>query len=280
MNTKDEDVIKEFITASTHADLLFFSSLGKVYRTKMYDLPEGRRATKGKFIANFLPLTDGETVTSVLAIKKGRLEGKDDDGAALMMVTRDGTIKKTDLSQFSKVRANGLIALGLKGDNRLVDARVVEEGDTVILATYNGQAIRFQQKDIRPMGRTAAGVRGIKVGADDRVISMSVIRKGMEDVELLTLSENGSGKKTKVSEYKIQGRGGSGIKAMKITDKTGKLVGATIVTDDHEELIAMSSKSQVIRTALDQIPTLGRDTQGVSVMKLKAGDTVASFVRF
>lgn len=275
MNTKDEDVISEFITASTHADLLFFSSTGKVFRTKMYDLPEGRRATKGKFIANFLPLTEDETITSVLALPK---DFKDSDGA-LMMVTQDGTIKKTDISAFANVRANGLIAINLKGDNALVDARLVSAGDTVLLASHGGQAIRFKEDDIRAMGRTAAGVKGMKLGKDDYIVSMSVIHAELDQAPLLVLGEHGCGKKTAVSEFKIQGRGGSGIKAMKVTDKTGPVVGAAIIGPDHSELIAMSTKSQVIRLSLDDIPTLGRDTQGVCVMKLKAGDSIASFVR-
>jgi len=275
MNTKDEDVISEFITASTHADLLFFSTTGKVFRTKMYDLPEGRRATKGKFIANFLPLSEGETISSILALPK---DFKDSDGA-LMMVTQDGTIKKTDISAFANVRANGLIAINLKDNNQLVDARLVEDADTVLLTSHAGQAIRFKQDDIRAMGRTAGGVRGMKIAADDYIVSMSVIKPELADAPLLVLGENGAGKKTLISEFKIQNRGGSGIKAMKVTDKTGPVVGAAIISPEHMELIAMSSKSQVIRTALEDIPTLGRDTQGVSVMKLKAGDTVASFVR-
>ncbi len=275
MNTKDEDVISEFITASTHADLLFFSTTGKVFRTKMYDLPEGRRATKGKFIANFLPLSEGESISSILALPK---DFKDSDGA-LMMVTQDGTIKKTDISAFANVRANGLIAINLKDNNQLVDARLVQDDDTVLLASHAGQAIRFKQDDIRAMGRTAGGVRGMKISKDDYIVSMSVIRPELADAPLLVISENGAGKKTLISEFKIQNRGGSGIKAMKVTDKTGPVVGAAIITPEHSELIAMSSKSQVIRTALDAIPQLGRDTQGVSVMKLKAGDTVASFVR-
>lgn len=276
MNTKDEDVICEFITASTHADLLFFSTMGKVFRTKMYDLPEGRRATRGKFIANFLPLSEGETISSVLALPK---DFKDSDGS-LMMVTADGTIKKTDISAFANVRANGLIAINLKPENQLVDARLVKTGDTVFLASHLGQAIRFKEDDIRAMGRTAGGVRGMKLSKkDDWIVSMSIIQPELADASLLILGEHGCGKKTAVSEFKIQGRGGSGIKAMKVTDKTGPVVGAAIILPEHSELIAMSAKSQVIRTALDTIPTLGRDTQGVTIMKLKSGDSVVSFVR-
>ncbi len=277
MNTKDEDVVSEFITTSTHADVLFFSSKGKVYVTKMYDIPEGRRATKGKFIANFLPLEGEERITSVLALTKDKKECVD----SLMMVTRDGTIKKTEAAAFGGIRANGLIAIKLKGDDELMDARFVCKKDEVMLTTRKGQSIRFKEDDIREMGRTAAGVRGVKLGKEgDHVVSMAIITPEMHENEVLVVSENGYGKKTKLSEYKVQGRGGSGIKTLKVSDKTGDVVGARVVTVDHAELIAMSQNSQVIRIALDEISTLGRDTQGVRIMKLREGDSVASFVRF
>ena len=276
MNTKDDDVISEFITASTHADILFFSTKGKVYRTKMYDLPEGRRATKGKFIANFLPLEDGESITSVLAMTKEMKESVD----SLMMITKHGTVKKTEAKAFFDIRANGLISIKLKGDDELIDARMVSEKDEIILTSHNGQSIRFKEDGIRQMGRTAGGVRGMNLKEGDHIMSMAIIKPDMKNPEILSISEAGYGKKTSVSEYKTQTRGGSGVKAMKITDKTGKLVGAKVVTEENEEMIAMSEKSQVIRTALADIPSLGRDTQGVKIMKLKDSDHIASFVRF
>ncbi len=276
MNTKDEDVITEFITASTHADILFFSTKGKVYRTKMYEIPEGRRATKGKFISNFLPLDSEEKITSVLELSKNMKENVQ----SLMMVTKKGQIKKSDAKSFFEVRANGLISIKLKNDDDLIDARFIGEDDEVILSSHNGQSIRFKTSDIRQMGRGAGGVRGMKLKKEDDIVGMSIISKNMEDAVILTLSENGYGKKTKISEYKVQARGGSGVKAMKVTEKTGKIVGVRIINLEHSELIAMSSNSQVIRTALEQIPTLGRDTQGVRIMKLREGDKVASFVRF
>ena len=277
MNTKDEDVISEFITASTHSDILFFSSKGKVYRTKMYELPEGKRTTKGKFIANFLPLEDGEKVTSVVALSKDQKDSVD----SLMMVTKNGAIKKSAAESFFEVRKNGLIAINLKDDDELIDARFIQKDDTVMLASADGKAIHFKTGDIREMGRTAGGVRGIKLAQDDKVVSMSIIPStSLKDGEVLIISELGYGKKTKVADFKIQGRGGSGIKVMKITGKTGAAVGAKLLTEENTEMIAMSKNSQVIRTALDSIPTLGRDTQGVRVMKLKEGDQIASFVVF
>lgn len=279
MNTKDDDVVSEFITTSTHADILFFSSKGKVYITKMYDIPEGRRATKGKFIANFLPLEGEERITSVLALTRDMK----DDVDSLMMVTKEGTIKKTEASAFAGIRANGLIAIGLKGDDELMDARFVSEKDQIMLTTRKGQAIRFEEADIRAMGRTAAGVRGVKLGKEgDYVVSMSIITPDIQDDEVFILSTKGFGKKTKLSEYKVQNRGGSGIKTIKISEKTGDVVSASVVTPEHTEMIAMSEQSQVIRLSLDEVPTLGRDTQGVTIMKFKKGkeDSVAKFVRF
>ncbi len=276
MNTKDDDVISEFITASTHSDILFFSSKGKVYRTKMYELPEGKRSTKGKFISNFLPLEDGEKVTSVLALTKDQKDSVD----SLMMVTKNGSIKKTEAKSFFEVRKNGLIAINLKDDDELIDARFIKDIDTVLLASADGKGIHFKTDDIRAMGRTAGGVRGIKLAKADKVVSMTIISPEEKENEMLIISQHGYGKKTKISEFKIQGRGGSGIKIIKVTEKTGALVGAKLLKEDHSEVIAMSKNSQVIRTSLDSISTLGRDTQGVRIMKLKDDDSVVSFVRF
>jgi len=278
METKEDDVISEFITASTHSDILFFSSKGKVYRTKMYELPEGKRTTKGKFIANFLPLEENERITSVVALSKNQKENVD----SLMMVTERGTIKKTEAKAFFEVRKNGLIAINLKDGDKLIDARFIKKDDTVILASSDGKAIHFKSSDIREMGRTAGGVRGMKLAKEDSIVSMAIIPKEeFENGVVIAISEKGFGKKTNIKDFKIQGRGGSGIKAMKVTDKTGRLVGLKLVKAEMSEIIAMSKNSQVIRTHLDQIPVLGRDTQGVRIMKLKKdNDTVVSFVLF
>ncbi len=195
------------------------------------------------------------------------------------MATKDGTVKKTSAQQFQEVRRSGLIAITLDKGDSLICAQFVHKGDDAILTTSKGQSIRFDTNDVREMGRQAAGVRGIKLGASDAVIGAGVVPHGNKDAELLVLSSTGYGKKTKLSEYKCQGRGGSGIKTMSITPKTKQLVGATVLTHPGE-LVAMSQKSQAIRTGLDEIPTLSRATQGVRVMKLREGDQVASFVVF
>jgi DNA gyrase subunit A len=277
MNTKEDDVISEFITASAHSDILFFSTKGKVYRVKMYELPEGKRSTKGKFISNFLPLEENESITSVVALNK---EAKKDVDS-LIMVTKNGVVKKTKAEAFFEVRANGLIALNIKDGDSLIDARFVSESDEVLLATKKGKAIHFESSDLREMGRTAGGVRGIKLGKEDEVVSLAISTKeNKESAKFLVITKNGYGKQTPVGDFKIQKRGGGGIKAVKVTEKTGDLVGAKIVFQDHSEVIAMSERSQVIRISLSSVPTLGRDTQGVRIMKMKDSDSVISFVRF
>jgi len=276
LDTKEEDFVTQFLTASAHSDLLFFSDRGKVYQLKMYELPEGKRATKGKSIMNFISLEQGEQITSILAMPK---EKKAVEGLSLLMATKNGTVKRVAASQFHEVRRSGLIAIGLDKGDSLISAQFIYLGDDAVLVTSKGQAIRFAGKDVREMGRQAAGVRGMKLRSGDSIVGAGVVPKGAKDAQLLVLSSTGYGKKTKLSEYKTQGRGGSGIKTMSITPKTKQLVGGAIVLNGGE-LVAMSKKSQTIRTGLDEIPTLSRATQGVRVMKLREGDQLASFVVF
>lgn len=273
LDTKDEDIVSHFLIADSHSDILFFSSMGKVYQTKMYDLPEGRRSTKGKSIMNFLPLEENEKVTSILPVPKG----KELDEITLFFTTKKGIIKRVAADSFKKVRANGLIAISLKDDDELLSVRFVGAHDQVILATSQGQSIRFLVDETRSMGRTAGGVKGMRLKKEDVVVAVGVIKPDEAELEFLVLTENGYGKKTPLVEYKVQGRGGSGIKTMNVTDKTGALIGARVIDRGEHELIAMSQKSQVIRTNIDSISSLGRATQGVRIMKLRAGDQVASF---
>jgi DNA gyrase subunit A len=274
MNTKEEDFVTMSLTTSTHSDLLFFTDKGKAYQIKMYDLPEGKRATRGKSIMNFLQLSDGEKVTSILPMPKDMKEMK---GISLMMITKEGTVKKSSAESFKDVRRNGLIAIKLDDKDELLATLFVHDEDSVILTTQNGQSIRFAHTDVREMGRTAAGVIGMKLDKGDVIVASDKIPGGTKGAELLIMTANGYGKKTKLSEYKIQKRGGSGIKTVKVTEKTGKLMVARVVTGEQEELLAVSKDSQVIRTEVSSIPTLGRDTQGVRIMKLRDGDSVASF---
>ncbi len=276
LDTKEEDFVTQFLTASAHSDLLFFSDRGKAYQLKMYDLPEGKRATKGKSIMNFISLEQGENITSILAMPK---EKKVVEGLSLLMATRNGTVKRAAAKQFNEVRRSGLIAIGLDKGDALISAQFVYPGDDTVLVTSKGQAIRCAAKSIREMGRQAGGVRGIKLKSGDTIVGTGIVPKEAKNAELLVLSSTGYGKKTKLSEYKTQGRGGSGIKTMSITVKTKQLIGAAVVLNGGE-LVAMSKKSQTIRTGLEEIPTLSRATQGVRVMKLREGDQVASFVVF
>ena len=273
LNIKEEDFVTIFLSANTHSDLLFFTNKGKTYQIKMYDIPEGKRSTRGKSIMNFLPLSDEERVTSVLAVPKSA-KGK---GSSLMMVTRQGVAKKVATSSFSDVRRSGIIAIKLGAGDALLSAQLVEKGDQVIIASEKGQSIRFKETDIREMGRGAAGVRAMKLGKADQVIGASVIKTtDNKGLGYLVMTEHGYGKMTKLSEYKTQKRGGSGIKTAKITPKTGKLIDGKVIYEDESEIVAMSKHGQVIRTKLDEIPSLGRQTQGVRIMKLHDGDSLAS----
>lgn len=277
LNTKEEDVVTTLLTTSAHSDLLFFTNTGKVYQSKMYEIPEGRRATKGKSIMNFLPLMADEQVTSVLAVRKEEWDG--DWG--LIMVTENGVAKKSDAAAFKDVRRSGLIAIKLKAGDSLIAARFAGKGDEVSLVTRKGQSIRFKESDVREMGRTAAGVAAMKLGKGDSIVSADVLQKDVKDREILVVTENGFGKSTPAKEYKVQKRAGSGIKTVKVTDKTGPVVCGIVISQEERkegELVIMSKKGQVIKLPLKQVPVLGRDTQGVKVMKMRAGDSIASVV--
>ncbi len=272
LETKEEDFVTQLVSSSTHSDLLFFTNFGKAYSIKMYDIPEGRRATKGKSIMNFISLSADEKVTSILPLPKTQKNAP----VFLMLVTKEGTAKKMSGESFKDVRRSGIIAIRLDAGDQLISALLTEKGDDVMIATTLGQSIRFKESDIREMGRTAGGVRAMKLGKGDEVIGVDVIKKDHKDGSFLSMSSNGLGKKTALKEYKVQKRGGSGIKTAKVTPKTGKLIVSKVLSGEEEELIAMSKKGQVIRTALKDIPSLGRQTQGVTIMRLRAGDSIAS----
>lgn len=276
LDTKEEDFVINFLTANTHSDLLFFTDRGKAYQIKMYELPEGKRATRGKSIMNFISLSEGERVTSILPMPKNL---KDNKELSLLMVTEDGTGKKVSAASFHDVRASGIIAIKLSEGDKLVSVSAVTKGDSCMIVTTKGQSIRFKESDVREMGRTAGGVRVIKLRKGDRVIGAHPVPKEIEkEATLLTMGVNGYGKKTAIKEYKIQKRGGSGIKTSNVTAKTGEIIASAVVTGQEEEAVAMSKKSQVIRLGLSEIPSLGRSTQGVRIMKLHPGDSIASFI--
>ncbi len=283
MKTMQDDIVEHFLCASTHDNLMFFTDSGKVFQTQVYEIPEGTRVARGRGVMNFLELSTEEKVLSLVPTTK---EEKD-KFKYLVMITKNGRIKKTSLDEFENVRKSGIIAIKLdKGDALKKVVKTTGEDD-IILATKNGISIRFKEKDIRPMGRSAAGVKGIRLKKSDEVIGMDVIEKNPPIDEktkkpvkqyLLVVMENGYGKRTEVSQYKTQGRGGSGIKAAKITSKTGPVVMSSILEDvaDEEDLIVISQQGQVIRTSVKSISVLGRATQGVRIMRLEEKDKVAS----
>ncbi len=278
LSTKEEDIVEQMFTTDTHADIMFFTTRGRVFRLKTYELPQGSRTSKGQAIVNFLQLAPGEKVSVTLAT--GDMEG----AKHLVMVTSKGTIKKSALEEFVNVRRSGLIAINLHEGDDLIWVKPSSGQDDISLVTRHGQSIRFSEDDVRPMGRTAAGVRGIKLKKDDAVIGMDVIsaslaKKGL--LELFTITENGLGKRTNLKEYKVQGRGGSGIRTTKITAKTGGIVGAYISSsDDDRDLILISKNGIVIRVPFKSVPSLGRDTQGVRVMRFKETGDLLSSVTF
>ena len=273
LDTKEEDFVTNFLTASTHANLLFFTDKGKAYQIKMHDIPEGKRATRGKSVMNFISLSDSEKVTSILAVPKN---AKDTE-SFLFMITENGTAKKVSAKSFNDVRSSGIIAIKLAPEDRLISVELVEKGDDLSIVTKKGQSIRFKESGVREMGRNAGGVRGIKLTKGDMVVGAHVIKPAGKSGHLLVISANGFGKRTELSEYKVQGRGGSGILTSKVTSKTGPVIASQVVTT-QEEVIAISKKSQVVRVDLKEIPVLGRQTQGVCIMKLREGDTLASLI--
>jgi DNA gyrase subunit A len=276
LETKDEDQVMSMFTTNTHTEIMFFTNRGRVFRLKAYELPVGSRTSKGQAIVNFLQLAPGEKISITLPMEN--MEG----AKFLVMVTSQGTIKKSSLDEFANVRRSGLIAISLHDGDELIWVKPSNGGDDISLVTREGQSIRFSEEDVRAMGRSAAGVRGILLKKkNDEVVGMDVINPKLADkglLELFVLTENGLGKRTSLSEYKQQGRGGSGIRTMKVTDKTGGVIGAFISgKDDEQDLVMISKKGIVVRTPFKSVPSLGRDTQGVRLMRFKEdGDKVSS----
>ena len=270
MTTKDEDEISQIIHTMSHDDVLYFTSLGRVFKLPAYEVPVASRTAKGQAVVNLLQLMPEEQVTYMLDVTKN-------PGECLLMATRSGTVKKTKLEDFKNVRKSGLIAIKLREGDLLDWVKPTSEGNQVVLITRNGQCIRFKESDARPMGRASMGVRGIRLKGNDEVVSMDIVRDE-DNSRLLVIMENGLSKSSHIKDYRFQARGGSGVKTAKITPKTGKVVGARIIHKTMKgDLVLISKKGQMIRLPLDQIPTSGRATQGVYVMRLKnEGDAVAS----
>ena len=271
--TKEEDEVDYLFSTTTHANLLFFTTKGRVFQLRAYDVPQSSRTAKGQAIVNFLNLSGEEKVSSIMPLTD--LKGFN----FLMMVTRQAVIKKVDIKDFESVRRSGIIAIKLKGSDELMWVKPTTGDDEAILVSGSGQAIRFKEKVVRPMGRTASGVRGMRLKGRDEIRGMDIVSKEREVDEVLVVMANGFGKRTALKEYRLQGRGGSGIKVAKITDKTGPIVALSLVSSKKEvsDLVIMSKKGQVIRLPFKTVPTIGRATQGVRLMRFSEDkDTVAS----
>jgi len=274
-SVKDEDSVEQLITTTTHADILFFTTKGRVFQLKAYDVPQVSRTAKGKAIVNFLEVQENEKISTVLPVSDLK------NYSYLFFATKKGMAKKVEISAFENVRRSGLIALKLKGDDILTWTKPTSGEDEIILVSEKGQAIRFQEKVLRPMGRTASGVRGIRLKTDDLVVGAEIITKlKRKNSRLLIVAEHGFGKTTMIDSYHVQGRGGSGLKTAKINEKTGKIIGSRLISNKTEftDLLLISQSGQTIRLPLSSVPILARATQGVRLMRFKnKEDKVGSF---
>ena len=261
LQTREEDFVEKILTCSTHDFMLFFTNKGRMYKLKTYQIPEAGRTAKGTAIVNLLQLESDEKVTATIPVKSF------DEGMNLVMMTRNGTIKKTALTEYNTARKGGIRAIELDEDNELINVILTDGTQSVIIGTHNGNAIRFDETDVRPMGRVARGVRGVRLTGDDYVVGIGVCREG---ADVLVVSENGFGKRTSIDEYKIQSRGGKGVTNYKISDKTGKVAGINIV-DDNNDIMLITSEGVIIRMAAADINTLGRATKGVTMMRMDEG---------
>ncbi|WP_278277569.1 DNA gyrase subunit A [Anaeromicrobium sediminis] len=269
LTTREEDFVERLFITSTHNYLLFFTNRGRVYRLKAYEIPEAKRQAKGTAIVNLLQLNPSEKITAVIPVKKFEKE------KYLIAVTRNGIIKKTDLTQFDTSRKSGLIAISLRDDDELISVKQTNGDDEVIIVSQSGKSIRFSEKDVRDMGRAAMGVKAMSLDSDDIVVAMELIEEG---ADLLVVSQFGFGKRTDLSEYKSQNRGGKGLLTYNVKDKTGHLVGAKVVTDT-DEIMLINTNGVVIRLESKDVSIMGRHTQGVTLMRVDEGDSIVSIAK-
>lgn len=266
---KDEDFIDKLFIASTHDTVLCFSSLGKVYWLKVYEFPQASRTARGKPIVNLLPLEEGERINAVLPIREFS------DNKYVFMATADGTVKKCNLSDFSRPRPSGIRAIELRDDNQLIDVKLTDGHYDVMLFSDSGKAVRFNESQVRTMGRTARGVRGIKLAGNQEVISLIIVE---EDCTVLTTTENGYGKRTPIDDYAVKGRGGLGVISIQTTERNGRVVGAVAVNDD-DEIMLISNEGTLIRTPVSDVSVMGRNTQGVKLVTLGEDEKLAGVER-
>ena len=269
MQTIDQDYIEELFMTTTHHYIMFFTDTGRVYRLKAYEIPESSRTARGNAIVNLLQLQPGEKITAVIPVETY------EEGKYIMMATKSGVVKKSSVMDFANIRKTGLAAITLKDDDELIEVKITDNTKDIFLVTKNGQCIRFHETDVRCMGRTAMGVRGINLAGDDEVVGMQLDSQG-ED--LLIVSAKGLGKRTKMEEFTPQHRGGKGVKCYKITEKTGDVVGVKAV-NEYNEIMMITTEGIIIRTKVDGISELGRNTSGVKVMNVDENVQVASIAK-
>jgi len=269
LSTREEDFVEHILVTSTHQQVMFFTNLGKVYRLKAYEIPEAGRQAKGTAIVNLLELEGGEKITAVIPVKENQAKNY------LVLATREGIIKKTELKEFENIRKGGLIAINLREGDELIRVLLTDGNQEIVIGTKHGMCIRFHERDVRPMGRTAQGVKSIDLREDDIVVDAGLIR---ENAQILVITENGYGKRTPVEEYRSQSRGGRGIITVNVTEKTGYMVGLKVVTDD-DDIMLISADGTVIRLEVKEISSIGRNTQGVKLMRLEENEIVVSVAR-
>ncbi len=282
MTTKEEDTISQTITANTHDQIIFFTNKGRAFTSRVWEIPEGTRQSKGKAIINFINLEAGEKIKAILKVDKNVKK----KAKFLLLITSNGTVKKTDLSEFDKIRANGLIAIKLKENDQLGWAKILQGNDHILLATAKGKSIRFAEREIRPTARDTVGVSGIRLEKDDKVVACEVFAPKTSEPgdkrrkffrNLLIVTENGLGKQTNLIQFPLQHRNGKGVKIAKVNSKTGVIAAVKMVNQNDETAIITSQKAQAIKLPIKNIPSLGRNAQGVILMRLKkTGDKIAS----
>ena len=269
ISTREEDFVKEIFTTSTHDTVLFFSNKGKLYRLRGYEIPEAGRTAKGTAIVNLLSLDAGEKITAIIPIQNFA------EGKYLLMATKNGLIKKTPLKEYDSSRKTGLLSITLKDDDELIDVRLTDGEDNIVLVTSKGMCITFDEKDVRPVGRAAQGVLGIRLDEDDNVIGMESVIAGNKEYSLLAITENGFGKRTELDEYRVQNRGGRGVITYKITPKTGNIVGIRMAQED-DDVMLITNSGTIIRIKVKDVSVLGRATQGVTLMRTTENEKVVS----
>ncbi|MDH5436158.1 MAG: DNA gyrase subunit A, partial [Gammaproteobacteria bacterium] len=270
---KDEDFIDQLFVANTHDTILCFSSRGKVYWKKVYEMPQAGRTARGKPIVNLLPLEEDEKINAVLPIREY------DEDKFIVFATSTGTVKKTPLKDYSRPRSSGIIAIELRENDKLIGVDITDSHKDILLFSTTGKVIRFSEKDVRPMGRTATGVRGIKIKADQEIVSLIIAdEKGDESLGILTATENGYGKRTKLDDYPVQGRGGQGVISIQTTERNGTVVGAEVCSD-ADQVMLITNAGIAVRTHVNEISVMSRNTQGVRLINLSEGEKLAGLER-